>query len=360
MAADEVFYLSELLAGGPYAFGEPGRLVDEIVDAELMYEGRGWLADPAAYHRTPPPAERPRIESRTAPGIWYESMSFDSGYEPWIDEPGRARWLGYEANQTAHAWLFRHPGPPRPWIVCVPGYRMGHLLFDFVGFRIHWLHRTLGLNVAVPVLPFHGPRCVGKRSGDGYLSGDFLDTVHAQTQTLWDIRRLIGWLRTQGAPGIGVYGLSLGGYTAAMLAALEEDLDCVVAGMAPVDFAGLLRANSPNALLRATEWLGFPWADLDRLLRVISPLALPRRVPRERCFLFAGIADGLAPREQTRALWRHWDRPRLVWYRGGHVSFVMEPAVLGLLGEALHRTGLAQVGDAPVPTPGDAGALAWA
>jgi hypothetical protein len=346
--ADEFFYLSELVAGAPVAFFEPRRLAAEVEDAVALYEARGWLDAPETFHRRPEAPARVGVRDVTLPGIWYEDLSFESGYEPWPDEPGRERWLSYEPNLTAHVRLFRHAGPPRPWIVCVPGYRMGRLLFDYVGFRVHWLHRTLGLNVAVPVVPFHGPRQVGARSGDGYFTGDFLDTIHAQSQILWDIRRLLAWLRREGAPAIGVYGLSLGGYTTAMLAALEADLDCVVAGLAPSDFVSLLKGNAPRLIVRLTEYAGYPWHALDRVLRVVSPLAVPRAVPKERCFLFAGIADGLASPRHTRALWRHWERPRLVWYRGGHVSFLVERAVGSLLGEALASTGLV-AGDDPAP-----------
>jgi len=340
--ADEFFYLSELIAGAPYAFFEPRRLASEVHEALGMYERRGWLRDPASYHQRPEAPARVEVRDVTLPGLWYEHLSFESGYAPWPDEPGRNRWLAYGPNQTAHARLFRHAGAPRPWVVCVPGYRMGRLLFDYVGFRVQWLHRALGLNVAVPVVPFHGPRQVGARSGDGYLTGDFLDTIHAQTQTIWDVRRLIAWLRhEERAPGVGVYGLSLGGYTTALLAALEPDLDCVIAGLAPSNFAVLLKSNSPGLIVRLTEATGYPWAGVDRLLRVVSPLAMPRLVPKDRCYLFGGIADGLASPGQTRALWRHWGRPRCVWYRGGHVSFVFERTVTSVLEEALTATGLA-------------------
>ena len=85
---------------------------------------------------------------------------------PHPGEPGRERWLAYEANRTGHAWLLKHPGPPRPWLVCVPGYRMGRPAVDFTGFRAGWLYKTLGLNVAIPVIPLHGPRRVGSRLGN--------------------------------------------------------------------------------------------------------------------------------------------------------------------------------------------------
>jgi hypothetical protein len=347
-ACDEVFFLSEVVAGAPLAFLETPRLAVEARDALEQFDARGWLTRPVTYHRTPPPLDAPTIDlTRAVPGLSYEHLSFESAYEPWADEVGRDRWLAYAANRTAHARVFRHTGSPRPWIMCVPGYRMGGVAIDIVGFQVAWLFGRLGLNVLIPVLPFHGPRRVGRRSGDGYMTGDFIDTIHAQAQTLWDLRRLLTWIRAQDAPAVGVYGVSLGGLTAAMLASLESDLGCVVAGMSPACFAGLMRDNSPALVRRLIEYLGFPWDVVEQLLRVVSPLAVSPRVAHERRFLFAGIADSLAPRSQAMALWRHWGRPRLAWYPGSHSSFMVEPAVREVLLEAFRRGGL--VGDAEVP-----------
>jgi dienelactone hydrolase len=196
------------------------------------------------------------------------------------------------------------------------------------------MHRTLGLNVAIYVMPFHGPRAVGRRSGDGYLSGDFLDTIHAQAQAVWDLRRLVAWLRRDGAPAVGVHGVSLGGYTAALLAAIEPRLERVVLGIPAACFVDLARTNVPPGLLRAAEWLGFPLDAIERILRVVSPLALPPRVPHAHRAIYAGVADRLAPPHHAWDLWRHWERPRVVWYQGSHVSFLMEPSVRDLLADA--------------------------
>jgi hypothetical protein len=343
-AFDEVFYLSELVAGAPLAFLETPRLTAEAHDAVEQFAVRGWLASPATYHRAPPPLVAPTIDSITAvPGLSYEHVAFESEYAPWDDEVGRARWLAYAANRTAHARVFRHPGAPRPWIMCIPGYRMGRVAVDIVGFQVAWLFGRLGLNVIIPVLPFHGPRRVGRRGGDGYMTGDFIDTIHAQAQSLWDLRRLLSWVRAQDAPAVGVYGVSLGGLTTAMLASLEADLDCVVAGMPPACFAGLMQDNSPAVVQRLIEYAGFPWDVVKQLLRVVSPLAVAPRVAHDRRFLFAGIADSLAPRSQALALWRHWGRPRLAWYPGSHSSFMLEATVDELLLEAFRRGGLVGV-----------------
>jgi hypothetical protein len=270
----------------------------------------------------------------------HQRIAFESGYAPKEGEPGRARWLGWKANATAHSWLFEHPGAPRPWVVCVPGYRMGSPLVDRIGFRVRWLHRGLGLNVAIPVMPLHGPRSVGRRNGDHFLSGDFVDTIHAQSQAVWDTRRLIGWLRERGAPSIGVYGVSLGGYTTALVSSLERDVDLCIVGVPATDFVALLESHMPAMVVNWAGRLGFPFESLRQLLRVISPLAMPPMVPHDRRYLYAASVDGLAAPSQAQALWRHWDRPRMDWYEGSHVSFLWEPKVARLVVDALASAGM--------------------
>ena len=343
VAADELFFATELLVGANIgAFLDGQRVRREVESAIDLFAERGWLDRPEDYHRVPRALEPSTVTREVVGGMPFEHLCFESGYQPWDGEPGAERWMSYEANLVGHVRLFRHPGPPRPWLVCIPAYRMGHLLVDVAGFRAHWLHERLGLNVAIPVQPFHGPRThPGTRGGDGYLCGDFVDTMHAQAQMLWDLRRLTAWLRqAYGAPAIGIYGVSLGAYTAAALASLQEGFDCVVIGVPAVDFVDLLHSHIPAVLLRATERLGFPWDQIPTMLRPVSPLALRLRTDRRRCFIFGGLADTLTSPRQTQALWEHWGRPRLLQYRGGHVSFLVEREVRDLLVEAFARTGL--------------------
>ena len=338
--ADELFLASEILSGALISGDDRLRVMRELEKAVALYQERGWLDEPARYHGEPPAIERVSIAHERSWGLGYQHLRFTSGWAPHLREPGRRRWLSYQANRTAHVRLLCHSGGPRPWIVCAPGFRMGNPTIDFAGFNARWLHRQLGLNVAIPVLPFHGPRRVGRRGGDGFLTGDLLDTIHAQAQAVWDIRRLIRWLRQSGAPRIGLYGVSLGGYTVGLVAGLEESLDCVIAGVPASDWVSLVSAHAPEAVLRASERLGFPWPDVKRILRVVSPLAFEPRLARERRFLFAGTADRLAPPEQAQALWEHWDRPRMTWYNGSHVSFLFEPEVKSLICGALEASGL--------------------
>ncbi len=340
-ALDEFFLATEIFRAPFVTLRQRRRVVEEIAVALDLYAERGWLDDPASYHLDPAPAANVRSRTRRAGFLEYRHVRFRSGYAPHAGEPGRTRWLGYRDNRTAHAWLLEHPGPARPWLLCIPGYRMGHPLVDFLGFRARWLHRRLGLNLAIPVMPLHGPRRVGRRGGDGFFSGDFVDTVHAQAQAVWDVRRLAFWLReTRDVPSMGAYGVSLGGYTAALLASLESRLDCVIVGIPATDFARLIRQHAPRLLLRAAESEGLRIDDVERLLRVVSPLALAPQLPLERRFVYGAVGDQLTSPDHTHDLWHHWERPRVAWYHGSHVSFLWEPAVKGLLEEAFRSSGL--------------------
>jgi len=316
------------------------RIAREVEDARGLFAAEGWLADPAKYHPAPPALEAPESVTASFRGLAYRQLRYESGYEPYVEEPGRERWLAQTANRTAHAWVLQHEGPPRPWLVCIHGYQMGLPWMDLSAFQAKKWHRERGLNLAFPVLPLHGPRMRGRISGDGTLSAEFLDSVHALAQAMWDIRQLVGWIREQEAPGIGVYGLSLGGYTASLLAGLEGGLACAVAGIPAVDFARLVWRHGPAGDLAAALDAGLERAAVDEILRVVSPLSFAPKLPRERRAIFGATADQLVPPDQVRDLWRHWDEPEIAWYPGAHLGFMLHPHVGRLTERTVREAGL--------------------
>ena len=341
VAIDEALLASMFLTAKLPRAGDHARIPRELSEARARFEAEGWLEKPAGYHTTPPPLEAPLISRARTRGIDYEHLRFESGYQPHAGEPGRERWLARVANRTAHAWVLRHPGPPRPWLVCIHGYQMGWPLIDLLAFQPEIFHRRLGLNLLVPTLPLHGLRKSGRRSGDGFLSGDPLDTVHAEAQAMWDLRRLLGWLRDdQAATAIGVMGFSLGGYTTALLASLDDGLACAIAGIPVTDFARTYYRHLPPLHVSRAEHYGLAEPALCDVLSVISPLALEPRIPRERRWIFAGVADRLVPADQVHDLWKHWEQPRIAWYPGSHLTFRLHPNVPKLVLTALVESGL--------------------
>ena len=73
---------------------------------------------------------------------------------------------------------------------------------------------------------------VGLQKGVAFPGEDVMDDVHATAQAVWDIRRLLSWIRSQEPESrIGLNGMSLGGYIAALVASLEPGLTCAILGV---------------------------------------------------------------------------------------------------------------------------------
>ena len=341
-ATDEVSMCGIVLTTWPLAVGPvAARIRREVSDAYPLFEERGWLSEPATYHREPPPLEAPSIRSMSYRGRDVECLTFDSLYEPRPEEPGSDRWLSRRYDPTAYAWVLRHPGGARPWLVCVHGIRVGSLKRNLSLFRPDYLHEELGLNILMPVLPTHGPRRRGPISGERTLSGDVMDSLHTGEQAIWDLRRLVSWLRrSEGAPAVGAIGHSLGGYVAALLASLERDLDFAVVGNPAVDPANMFWTNAPAMVTHSLSAEGMSEETLEELLRPVSPLALTPLIPLERRAIFAGVGDRVVPPTEADSLWRHWGRPRIGWYQGAHGRFLRAPQARRVLEDTLHAAGM--------------------
>ena len=299
-----------------------------------MFNSKGWVDDPRSYHVDPPPLKRPRLTKKSAAGLDYEHLVVRSGYEPHPDEPGRERWLGYEKNRDAHAWVLRHRGAPRPWLICINGYRTGTPFVDFNAFDARRLHHQYGLNLAFPVSPLHGPRSVGS-SGDRVLFGGAMNTVHTATQAIWDIRRLKSWItESQGAPAVGASGISLGGYFTSLLACFEDDLAVAIAGVPEADLVRGMRRNVEAMLPPFYEQWGFSWRSLERVNRVVSPLAMEPLIHREARYIYGGLVDRWVGPATCRPCGSTGTSP-ICWYQGSHLSFPIESSVKEFVGQAL-------------------------
>lgn len=314
----------------------------DLLATRAALEAGGWLADPAAYHGHPLAPDLVVRRSAQVPGMRYDHVAFPSAWEPRPGEPGRDRWLSFSANRTAHAWVTRTRNDTGSWLVCVHGFGMGaNPLFDLNAFRAQQLVRQ-GINVAVVVLPMHGRRSGGRAPGEGFMSIDLVDSMHGLAQAAWDVRRLVAWLRQDaGALRVGIFGHSLGGHVAALVAGLEEDLRCVIAGIPVVDLPDLFRRHSTPAIAERAEVHGALGPAADDVHRVVSPLAMACRVPFEGRFVFGGLGDRMATFGHAHRLWLHWDRPRLATYGGGHVGFYWSGAVRRLINDAVAESGLA-------------------
>jgi hypothetical protein len=355
-ALDRAFTLMTSLVTGVPLPQLVRRMVEEAQAAHAYYAERGWLEDPLPYHRRPPKLRE--VDARES-SVWvrpglaptrYEHLSWASGFEPHESEPGGERWQAHPANGTAHAYVIRHK-EPRPWLVCVHGFAMGSPLVNFFGFPAQFLHEKLGLNLIFPILPLHGPRAGGRMSGGEVLSPDYLRMVLLFAQAVWDVRRVISWVRAQGAEDIGLYGISLGGYVSSLVSSLEDELRCVIAGIPAVDFACLARDNEPWIMRRYDRDFALDWQLVRAITHVVSPLAFTPKIPRAGRFIYAGVADRVARPDQARALWRHWNRPAIHWFQGGHVLGLRDRGVPPFIEESLRASEMLPVERTRRPAP---------
>ena len=110
-------------------------------------------------------------------------------------------------------------------MLCVHGYAGGHLWLETLAFDARRFYRA-GVDVVLYVLPYHGRRMPpgAHRSGGPFFDVDLVRTNEAFAQTIYELRALLRWLRASGTGPVGAFGMSLGGYTTALLASVEPEL----------------------------------------------------------------------------------------------------------------------------------------
>jgi pimeloyl-ACP methyl ester carboxylesterase len=232
--------------------------------------------------------------------------------------PGLAdTWGACAQNRKAAARLFLHGDRPRPTAILVHGYLGGSWAFETRVWPIPWLFRA-GLDVALAVLPHHGVRApAGHRGAPAFPGSDPRHTVEGFRQAIGDVRALLELLQTEmRSPAVGVMGMSLGGYTAALLATVEERLAFCVPLIPLADLPDAIRLqgrfNGTPVQMAAQE------AAMRRVLVPVSPLSRRSRVAPERVRVVAAEGDGITPLEHGRAIASHMGA-ELKTFVGGHL-----------------------------------------
>ncbi|MGO8871895.1 MAG: alpha/beta fold hydrolase [Acidimicrobiales bacterium] len=312
--------------------------LDEPRQLVAYFEARGLLTQPESWHTRPARAVM-KESARRLLHVSFSHATYESPYAPGDDVPGARRYAEHTRNEVAHARLLRQPREA-PWVVCVHGAGMGDPFVDIAAFRAAALHAA-GFNVAIPVLPHHGPRGAG-RFTLAFPSDDPASNLHGAAQAIADVRALLAYIQERGEPAV-LFGLSLGGYVAGAVAALEPSLAGVVVGVPVVDISELLRTHAPD------RFVGHPRFDefhelARRLDPMTSPLGLPAPATPVRR-IWAGRADRLVRPEQVERLAAFWETPEVMWYQGGHLGFFGAPTVRRCVSRSLVDAGVAREAD---------------
>jgi len=245
------------------------------------------------------------------------------------------RYLCHEENRTAAARLFLHGGSPRPAVLLLHGYRAGQWAIEERVWPIPWLFAK-GFDVVLPVLPFHAVRAP-RRSPPLFPGSDPRVTNEGFRQAVLDLRALGRHLLDRGAPHLGVMGMSLGGYTAALLATVEGRLSFAVP-MIPLASIALL-VKSLGRLVGTPEEQRAQFEALEGAYRPVSPLARAPRLDPGRVLVVAAEGDRITPIDHARWLAQHFGSPLQVFH-GGHILQFGRAEAFRAVGRMLGRLGL--------------------
>ncbi len=225
------------------------------------------------------------------------------------------RYLSSRENGLAVARRFaRHKR--RPAVILVHGYMAGSFAIEERIWPVAQLDRA-GFDVVLFTLPFHGLRArLGGGAVPEFPGRDPRVNVEGFRQAIFDLQGLVEFLLRDGHPRVGAIGMSLGGYTASLLASVEPRLDFLVPVIPLSSLADFAREQ--GSLSSIAEEQDAQHRLLESIYRRVSPVARPALVPPERCLVIAAKADRVTPAAHARRLATHLRAPLHSFY-GGHL-----------------------------------------
>lgn len=243
------------------------------------------------------------------------------------------------ANHEAAARLFLGPSgagaPPRPAVILVHGYRAGQYAVEERMWPLDWL-LSRGLDVALFVLPFHGVRT--RPGGPQRFPGsDPRVTVEGFRQAVDDLRALLRFFTSRGAPRVGAMGMSLGGYTVSLFATVEAELDFVVPMIPLASFADV--ALAAGRLVGSASEQQDQHAALERAQWTVSPFARPPKVDPSAVVVIGGEGDRITPLSHAEKIAAHFSA-ELVTFPGGHLLQFGRSAGFRAVGAMLRARGV--------------------
>jgi pimeloyl-ACP methyl ester carboxylesterase len=318
---------------------------DRVASLEAIHRDYGShaLVDDASLYFPTPPAIDPALREvrRGSPPrteVW--DASWPSPFEPYLAEVA-PKYLAHVENRTARARLVLGERPrsgaasKRPAVIALHGYMGGHWMLSETEWPIAWLAKR-GLDVALPMLPFHALRAGPRRGAPPFPSADPRLTNEGFRQAVADLTSLARWLRERGAPHVGVMGMSLGGYTASLLATVSRDLDFV---MPMIPLASIADFAREQGRLGEGEQADAQHAALERANWVVSPLARPLLLPASRALVVAAEHDRITPRAHAARIAAHFGCA-LLTIPGGHLVQLGRSEAFRGLAAMLEREGI--------------------
>jgi pimeloyl-ACP methyl ester carboxylesterase len=281
---------------------------------------------------------------RALPGGEALDLSWPSGYQalhPLYAET-QARC---PENAVCQARWFRHQGVPAPALICLHGWGAGRFALEERAYPVSWLYRK-GFDVLLATLPFHARRAPRDRRTPMFPSTDPVRTNEGFAQAVLDLRELVLWLRQRGAPAVCLTGMSLGGFTSALVATVEPALEAVIPIIPFASLPELLwqhGAGTP-AQQRALS-AGIDLSRFSAAFAATTPLLRRPILAPGRMLVVGGERDRVTPLRHAERLAQHFQGSELLTFPGAHLLQVGRGQVFRAMGRFLGQA-VGEVGGA--------------
>ena len=312
-----------------------------------FYRNKANAADPKKFFKKPD-SSRVNMESSSAGFFRFkptdgscELLSFDSPFKT-VNPALRESYPKQRRNMRAVAQYWRHDSGPRPTLCVIHGFMADPYWLNRLFFALPWFYAQ-GYDILLYTLPHHGKRQsrLSPFSGHGLFANGLSNLNESMAHAVYDFRIFMDYLESRGVSKIGVTGISLGGYTSALLAAVEDRLHFSIPNVPVASLPDLVLEWYPMNLAIKTllKLSNTSVREARHMLAVHSPLTYEPLIPKERLMVIAGAGDRLAPPKHARLLWDHWDRPRIHWFPGNHLLHLDKGKYLKEIARFLRQIG---------------------
>ncbi|MDT4786525.1 hypothetical protein FQZ97_188790 [compost metagenome] len=331
--------LSATVAAAALASLSGGDRVQREFEALRFYEPLARAGDASQVFLAPP--KDIVIAERELPGkdIRRLQLRFASPFQP-LNPFARPQFEAMQRNAFAHAQHWCHGDRPRPTLIVVHGFAADAYWMNARALSLADFYRQ-GYDILLFVYPHHGRRAEQGDwfSGQGVFGRGLVAFNEAPLHAIHDLRVFIDYLQGRGVESIGVAGISLGGYTAALLATVDERLAyCVpiVPAVSPID--AFLEWQPTGLLLsRLMRRQGIGVAEMRGLLAVHNPLTYAPCLDGRRALIIGGAGDRVTMPRHLRLLQQHWPGSELHWFPGNHILHLGRREYLARMGELMDR-----------------------
>jgi hypothetical protein len=245
------------------------------------------------------------------------TLRYASSYRP--RHPAVAARLDAHANnRDGYLLLWRHPradgAPPRPLVLCVHGFRMGHPKRAMAMFRIRRLY-AMGMDVALFIQPHHWKRASHRVRQHFVNAEDVPLTIENVGQQVYDLHSCWLGLVAMGYSRIGLIGGSLGGLAVTLYATLNAAPAFIFSVVPVIRFDAWLdpaKSTLPfgrDNLVREQTF---------RALDLIDPTPRTPRIDLDHLAVVYHTGDKINEAGDTRRWAERWQVRHVTALPGGH------------------------------------------